>query len=108
MTLWFNTRPGQLVVSTADQDQPAHDERVDEHVMLIGADRPDWAAVPRETPHPDAGKRFRIREFVAAPCPKCDVACDHWLLEGSELRVAACTNGCTFIVYTLPGEKSRE
>lgn len=104
MTMWFNIKPGQFVVSTSDEDQPPFDERLDEHALLIGADCPDWARIPPETPHPDAGERFRVKEIVAKPCPKCEVACDHWLLEGSELRVAACTNGCSFLVYTLPKE----
>ncbi len=102
MTHWFNRRPGQDVVSTSDQNQPPHDERLDEHMMLVGATHFDWARVPPETPHSDAGKQLRAKSRFVAPCPKCQRECLHHTFEGSELQVAECTDGCAFIWYKLP------
>jgi hypothetical protein len=99
MTHWFSRKPGQNVVSSSDQEQ--HDEALDEHMLFVGADAFDWARVPPETPHADAGRRLRVRERFAAPCPKCEVVCGHHAFEGSTLQVSECTNGCNFIWYQL-------
>ena len=100
MIHWFNRAPGQDVVSTADQEQ--HGEVLDDHMILVGATHFDWARVPPETPHPDAGKRLRASKHFVEPCPKCQHRCLHHTFQGSPLRVAECTNGCTFLWYTLP------
>lgn len=99
MTHWFNRAPGQFVLSSADQEH--HDDQLDEHMLIIGADVADWARVPVETPHPDAGKKLRVKSAFAAPCPKCDRPCRHYDFDASPLQVAECLNGCTFIWYTL-------
>lgn len=100
MTEWFNRAPGQNVVSSSDQEQ-RYDDQLDDHMLIIGANSFDWARVPPETPHPDAGRRLRVKDRHAAPCPKCEVVCTHHTFEGSRLQVAECTNGCNFLWYQL-------
>jgi hypothetical protein len=105
MTYWFSRAPGQTIATNVDNED--HDERLDDHVIVVGADHFDWVRVPAETPHPDAGRQLRVERRRVAPCPRCSQegderpACWHYEFEGSSLIVAECLKGHDFLWYQL-------
>lgn len=103
MTYWFNRRPGQFVVSSADEEQPYEDPRLEEHMLLVGADAPDWIRTPREL----GGQQLRVKSIFGAPCPMCyaanedETAVRTYSFEGSDYFCAECLQGHGFVWYKL-------
>jgi hypothetical protein len=103
VTYWFDRYPGQTVVSTADAEQHEEDPRLQEHMLLIGADAPDWIRAPAEL----GGAQLRVKTIFGAPCPMCyaesedETAVRTYDFEGSPLICAECLQGHGFVWYKL-------
>lgn len=87
-TLWGEMRVGDRTMISEELDGSAT-------VLLLPSGIPDRVRIPAETPHPDAGRAFRVREVVRTPCPACrETENAHeattLLLAGSELLVGMC------------------
>jgi len=100
-TFWSAVADG---VDTRDAERSAT-------VAILPSAIPDHVRIPSETPHPDAGRAFRVREVVRAECPACrgterahEVAT--LLLAGSELLVGMCPNAgwCVYAFASAPPE----
>ena len=103
MTYWFDRYPGQTVVSSADASQPEEDPRLQEHMLLIGADAPDWIRAPAEL----GGAQLRVKTIFGAPCPMCyrdtedESPVRTYDFEGSDFFCAECLQGHGFVWYKL-------
>jgi hypothetical protein len=60
-------------------------------VALVYAPIPDWVRIPKETPHKDAGKAFRVNKYFKRGCI-CNVKHDSnfLTLKGSEILIVEC------------------
>ena len=103
-TLWLNRSPGQVI---ADNSEQVRRDPMEDAMMVVGVDHPDWVAVPDETPHGDAGRRLRVAQQVDSPCPTCGGPAVHFVLRDSELRVAECAACQVFTWYSVATEKSK-
>ena len=103
MTYWFDRAPGQIVVSSADASQPEEDPRLEEHLLLIGADAPDWIRAPAEL----GGQQLRVKTIFGAPCPMCyretedESPVRTYDFERSDFICAECLEGHGFVWYKL-------
>lgn len=60
-------------------------------VVIVPSGIPDWVQVPDETPHTDAGRRFRVEFVRRVTCPACrDHEVPLLVLAGSDLVVGMC------------------
>jgi hypothetical protein len=103
LTYWFNRRPGQIAVSSADEEQPYEDPRLEEHMLLVGADCPDWIRAPVEL----GGEQLRVAEIYGAPCPMCyrdtesEAPVRTYSFKRSDFLCAECLQGHGFVWYKL-------
>jgi hypothetical protein len=91
------------VVSTADAEHHEEDPRLQEHMMLVGADAADWIRTPPEL----GGEQLRVKDIFAAPCPMCfkkdgdESPVRTYDFEGSDFIVGECLQGHGFVWYRL-------
>lgn len=103
MTYWFNRRPGQFAVSSADEEHPHENPRLEEHMLLIGADAPDWIRAPVDL----GGDRLRVKSIFGSPCPMCYLDTEDessvrtYDFENSDFICAECLEGHGFVWYKL-------
>lgn len=91
MIHWFDKRPCQRVLESAEHPDP----RLDDPCVLVMGDgaAPDLVRLPPEL----GGRELRVVDRGVAPCPKCGARPAHYLQLEDSYIVSECPSGCGFV-----------